>query len=70
MGLVFIDITMACDLSFYGFFFLTKTIEISKFHFEPPWSRGGGNILHVLVNFHWTYEWGLVIIDITMVCDI
>jgi len=59
MGLVFIDITLAYDLSFYRIF-LTKTMKISKFHFRTTM---GGNFSHFLVNFYRTYEQGPVIID-------
>ena len=50
---VLIDITMACDL--LTVFFLTKTLEISKFHLLF--------FLFFFVNFHRTYERGMVIID-------
>ena len=40
MGFVFIDITMACNLSFCWGFFLTKTMEISKFHFRTTIVQG------------------------------
>ena len=60
MGLVFIDISMACGLSFYW----DKSMEIS-IPFLGPWSKGGIFFLSFFffVNSYRTYEQGLVIID-------
>ena len=45
--------------------FLTKTTEISKFHFRATMVQGG-NCSHFYVDFYWTYERGLMIIYITI----
>ena len=51
--------------------FLQLKAQGSFFHFisGPPWSKGG-NFSPFLVNFYGTYERELVIIDITMACDL
>ena len=63
MGLVFIDISMACDLSFYW----GKSMEISIFHFRTMVQGGYFFSFFFLtfffVNSYRTYEQGLVIID-------
>ena len=49
---LFIDITMACD--HFTVFFLTKTMDISKFHSGPSSSKGVN--FHILIHFYGTMK--------------
>jgi len=51
-----------------GYFFPTITMEISTFHFRTSIIQGGFSKFSI--NFYRAYESGVVVIDITMACDI